>query len=174
MNLAHPLWLYCLCASIAQAAPESLEAEAGTWLRDQFEYIPCDGEKFIYGVGYIDGSYMERIFLATGDGNTPELEVRFRDHTLHEAVYREQVSGVPFVLELRISGARHASLNAGDWRAQPGFDTALRFKYTSWFGELSWREGQWQVQWRGYRRPMMPRPLVNQPGKACDLFEQVG
>jgi len=45
------------------------------------------------------------------------------------------------------------------------FEMALHVYWSGRFDELSWRDR---------RRPMLPQSLVDQPGKARELFEQVG
>ena len=50
-------------------------------------------------------------------------------------------------------------------------ETALRFKYTSWFGLISRIDGEWRIEWQSYRRPMLPAPLKGQAEQICSLFE---
>jgi len=63
----------------AGLAAEVLTTQARAWLKENTDYITCDEQHFIYGVGYIDGSYMERIFYVEGGDERPALNVRFRE-----------------------------------------------------------------------------------------------
>lgn len=163
-----------LLMTFVTEASRSIDSEAESWLRDGFEFIPCGKAHFIYGVGYIDGSYMERIFYTADSGDEPQLEIRFRDDSLIRAGSRQEVANAPFVMELRLGRAQHAIPAGPRWLVQEGWESALRFKYTSWFGNLSWSGNGWQVNWQGYRRPMLPGPLLDEPGKTCALFEPGG
>jgi hypothetical protein len=76
-----------------------------------------------------------------------------------------------FVMELSAPRVLHATPDGDGWQiSDGGWETALRFKYTSWYGDI-WRAGgTWQIDWRGYRRPMLPRSVTANREKICAMF----
>ena len=161
----------------AAAGTDSSEDEIRTlaikWLESTTAFVRCDGERFIYGVGYIDGSYMERIFYVEGGGEKPILSVKFRGDdqaTVNEA---GDFGPLAFVLEIKAPKTLYATLINGKWQASDdGWETALRFKYTSWFGTVSRKDGQWNASWQGYRRPMLPESVTGSVDETCKLFSK--
>jgi hypothetical protein len=170
------VFLLCitLVTSVGISAEETdqknIRQLATNWLIENTSFIRCDDEHFIYGVGYIDGSYMERIFYVEGGGAKPGLSVQFRD--AKQAVLSDsgEFGPVPFVLEMNAPRTRHATLENKKWVPGDDWETAIRFKYTSWFGLISRKAGQWAVDWQGYRRPMLPESLTGHVDEACSLF----
>jgi hypothetical protein len=144
---------------------------AAKWLKENTAFIRCDGQHFIYGIAYIDGSYMERIFYVRGGGDQPELSVSFRDGGIFGIEGEEEFGPIPFVLEMKFAEALYATPSNGGWRvSDDGWEAALRFKYTSWFGTISMQGGEWRVKWQGYRRPMLPPGLTEHAGQLCSMF----
>lgn len=153
-----------------------LEQEVAALLREKTESVRCDGQHFIFGVGYIDGSYMERIFYVEGAGDRPSVSVDFRGAGLQDAEAKEQapldIAAVPFVVELQAPRVLHAVPTGEAWRvSDEGWETALRFKYTSWFGEVRRKSGEWRIDWKGYRRPMLPPSVTGNAEAICAMFE---
>jgi len=169
-------WLLVSCNSIASASESVLTEEeirelAIKWLKESTAFIRCDSEHFIYGVGYIDGSYMERIFYVEGGGAKPILSVKFRDDDRLALTETGDFGPLPFVLEVKSPRTKHATLEKGVWQLSvEGWETAIRFKYTSWFGTVSRTGGQWNAQWQGYRRPMLPESVTAHVDETCALF----
>ena len=160
-----------LAASDVDRGVENLEEVARAWLRQNTEYISCDDEHFIYGVGYIDGSYMERIFYVRGGGSKPALSIKFQADVTAMAESDEDVEPMPFVLEMRSPEVLFATWSSGSWHVgTESWESALRFKYTSWFGTLSRRSGIWTADWQGYRRPMLPESARKNSQELCELF----
>ena len=162
-----------ICGALPAASPvfttTELEEAAATWLIENTSWIPCDENHFVYGVGYLDGSYIERIFFA--EGIKPELNVRFREDALVEPEPGADIDAVPFVLEIKVPRVLHAVPSGQSWRlGEEGWESSLRFKYTSWFGEIGREDGKWQVRWQGYRRPILPESVTEHAEETCALF----
>ena len=82
------------------------------------------------------------------------------------------IEPLSFVLEMTSPRVRYAIPDGDSWRlAGADWETALRFKYTSWFGLISRIDGEWRIEWQGYRRPMLPASLKGQGEQVCSLFE---
>jgi hypothetical protein len=163
-----PLWV-----AAEETAPESIRQLAIKWLKESTAFISCDDGHFIYGVGYIDGSYMERIFYVEGGGAKPILSVQFRDDDQIVLTEPGDFGPIPFVLEVRSPRTMYATLENGTWRlGDDSWETALRFKYTSWFGAVSRTAGLWGVEWQGYRRPMLPESVTERVEETCALFSE--
>ncbi len=149
--------------------------EAERVLRENTAYLSCDESHFIYGVAYIDGSYVESIFYVDGDGDRPAVTVRFRGDV--PAPYGGGDSGadlppLPFVLEIRAPRALQATPDGDGWRIDDaGWQHALRFKYTSWYGEIRRENGDWKIEWKGYRRPMLPASVTGRHKATCAMFD---
>jgi len=156
----------------SQPADELLREEARNWLKQNTDYISCDDRHFVYGVGYIDGSYMERIFYVEGGSEKPAMSVRFKDTRTVEVLPETDIEAIPFVLEMVSPRVLHALPDGDGWRlGESGWETALRFKYTSWFGTISRHDGKWEIEWQGYRRPMLPPSAMEQSEQICRMFE---
>jgi len=157
--------------TLQELTQQELRELAIKWLRDSMAFIACDEQHFIYGVGYIDGSYMERIFYVRGGGDRPALSVRFRDEEQAQVPAGGDIGALQFVMEINSPKVLSASLSNGRWRvSDEGWETALRFKYTSWYGTVSRQDGQWNAEWQGYRRPMLPASVTDHVGETCGLF----
>ncbi|MDX1460433.1 MAG: hypothetical protein R3348_05200 [Xanthomonadales bacterium] len=153
------------------AGSAGASGDAADWLRRDFDFIPCSDKSFVYGVAYIDGSYVERIFLAEGTyPGGPELQFRLRGPVWEAVDPGSDLPPAPFVLELRVEKAIHAIPSGDGWQREGGWESALRFKYTTWYGQISRQSGQWQVRWSDYRRPMLPASLHEDPDRTCALF----
>ena len=139
-------------ASGRHFAASEREHLAVRWLDENTAYIRCDERHFIYGVGYIDGSYMERIFYVEGGGDHPAISVEFRA-TLAvvpgaDGATLNDDAGMPFVMELKAPRVLHASPVGERWKiSDQGWESSLRFKYTSWFGLISAQDGAWRAEW---------------------------
>jgi hypothetical protein len=158
-------------AAAIQETEQSIHAQVTKWLKASTDYVSCDDRHFIYGVGYIDGSYMERIFYVSGDGSHPILSIDLRDGIILPEKDGGDIGPISFVVEITAAKVLHATPDKGGWRVnEEGWETALRFKYTSWFGTVSRRNGQWSAQWGGYRRPMLPENVKAHVKNTCDLF----
>ena len=156
----------------ADSATKILKTQARAWLKENTDYITCDEQHFIYGVAYIDGSYMERIFYVEGGDERPALNVRFRDVDPAVVLSDADIEPLSFVLEMTSPKVRYALPDGESWRlGEEGWEAALRFKYTTWFGLISRTDGEWQIEWQGYRRPMLPASLKGQSEQICNLFE---
>lgn len=161
--------------AIAEPAGESVRDRAqnlaARWLEENTDFVSCDERHFIYGVAYIDGSYMERIFYVKSERNTPILTVSFRDSDTSIITSEQSFSSIPFVLEMKVPAAKSAVPGKGSWRlVDNSWESALRFKYTSWYGSISHQDGKWNVTWEGYRRPMLPRDVTGRISELCELF----
>jgi hypothetical protein len=154
---------------------DGLEIEIARLLQEQAESVRCDASHFIFGVGYIDGSYMERIFYVEGAGDTPAVTVEFRGNLPPEIHADGQIlpelPGLSFVMELATPRVLHATPAGDGWRvSDDGWETALRFKFTNWFGEIRRESGEWKIEWQGYRRPMLPRYVIDNREAICAMF----
>lgn len=148
------------------------ESGAMAWLRNQFEYIACDATHYVYGVGYIDGSYMEKVFLVADEQGGPRVEAGFRPGSSAWHAEDGDLEARAFMVEATVPRAIYAEKSGSGWRvSDEGWETALRFKYTSWFGMLSRVDGQWQAEWQGYRRPMLPADLPGNGQNVCAWFD---
>jgi hypothetical protein len=152
-----------------------IERAAISHLRNEAGMVRCDEDTFLFGVAYIDGSYMERIFLAEDEQGGPGLDLEFhqRDNwpADGEADGGGDLAAMPFSVELRVPSSRYALPSGSGWRVPPQQpETALRFKYTNWYGEISRQGGDWMVDWQGYRRPMLPDDVREHPADVCALF----
>ncbi len=170
------LLLICI-ASLArpelqvQPTEEKIRLAVIDWLKENTAFISCDDEHFIYGVGYIDGSYMERIFYVQGGGEKPILSVRLRGEVPQPLETGGDVGPISFVLEMKSPKVLYATPANGSWQVtEDGWETALRFKYTSWFGEARRVDGTWSANWQGYRRPMLPKNVTGSVEETCALF----
>ena len=167
---------FCVVLTSTATAKDSAEDEvrklAIQWLKENTAFIRCYDNHFVYGVGYIDGSYMERIFYVEGGGDKPILTVKFKESDQEKLLENEDFGPVSFVLEVKSPKTLHATLASGKWQAsKEGWETALRFKYTSWYGTVSRQGGQWSANWQGYRRPMLPESVTEHVSETCALFE---
>jgi hypothetical protein len=152
---------------------EHIRAELMSSLEAATPYISCDKEHFIYGVGYIDGSYMERIFFARAGTSKPDISIKLRQEFTLPEEEGGDVGPIPFVIEIKASQTLYATNVNERWvRATTVWEKALRFKYTSWFGEATRRSGNWVIDWHGYRRPMLPQSVTEHVEKTCDLFAE--
>jgi hypothetical protein len=178
---AHRLALFfimmlVMAGTVHAQSRENLREQAARWLIERVDWIPCDEDHFIYGVGYIDGSYMERIFYVQGSGPRPLFNIRFREEAgaqrqASDDEGRQEFRPVPFVMELQSPTVLYAEPRGERWAvSNEGWQSGLRFKYTSWFGTVQQREGAWDVTWKGYRQPMLPEGLRADAEKACALF----
>ena len=157
------------------APRNAAEMEVADLLRSTAGSVACDEKHFIFGVGYIDGSYMERIFYVEGAGNRPSIKVEFSGAGLPNADSGgggpPDIPPVPFVVELQAPRVLHA-VPAGDgWRlGGKTWDSSLRFKYTTWYGEVRRESGAWKIDWQGYRRPMLPASVTQDREVVCAMF----
>ena len=156
-------------------AASEWEHLATRWLKENTAHIRCDARHFIFGVGYIDGSYMERIFYVAGGGDHPAISVEFRAtqavDPVADGVTPEDGTAIPFVMELEAPSVLHATPVGEGWEiSDQGWESALRFKYTSWFGLISSQDDTWRVEWQGYRRPMLPESLIANTEEICSRF----
>ncbi|NND45205.1 MAG: hypothetical protein HKN58_07765 [Xanthomonadales bacterium] len=148
--------------------------EVAQWLKNWAPFISCGPGHFIYGVGAPDGSYVERVFYAADSGPEPVFELRFRDPFPEHLPNGADFDPLRFELEIQVTRVRHAVLRGGSWTVgAPEWESALRFKYTNWFGTVSRQGGQWDVDWDGYRRPQLPESMLANPEAACGLFAEV-
>ena len=152
-----------------------LEKELAGLLEEKAESVRCDARHFIFGVGYIDGSYMERIFYVEGAGDRPAVTVEFRGAGLRESGDGEQelpdIAPASFIIELQAPRVRYATPTGDGWRvSDEDWETALRFKYTSWYGEVRRENGEWKIDWQGYRRPMLPESVTGNREAICAMF----
>jgi hypothetical protein len=134
-------------------------------------YISCDQKHFIYGVGYIDGSYMERIFYVRAGADIPELSVDLREQITPPAEEGDDVGPIRFVIEIKAPQVLFATFVNGRWvRSDTPWEKALRFKYTSWYGEAYRQNGKWLIDCLGYRRQMLPKSVTEHVEKTCRLY----
>jgi hypothetical protein len=158
-----------------------LERLAAIYLVDQFDFIGCKDKGFVYGVGYIDGSYMERIFIVKDPpGVTPDLSVDFRgdEMVLIEPLTTQLENGVEkistavtFMLDLKVTKFNDAVLNK-NWRLSgEGLRGSPRFSHSTWFGVIRKINDEWNIDWQGYRRPMLPDSVKDHPLAICTMFE---
>ena len=92
-------------ADTGRHAPgNALEREVAALFREQAGTVRCDASHFIFGVGYIDGSYMERIFYVEGSGDAPRFSFEFRGAGLTEPDHEDgpdpDVGPASFVIEV--------------------------------------------------------------------------
>lgn len=172
-RLTHLLLMSGIAAgSFASDPPGNTnETTAIDWLQKQVEFLACNESHHVYGVGYIDGSYMERIFLVADEAGKPRVDAVFReaDPTWHAT--ESDLEPRSFTVEVKVPRALYAQKSNSGWQVSTGgWESALRFKYTSWFGLVSRVDGQWQVKWQGYRRPMLPPELLGEEKKVCSWF----
>jgi hypothetical protein len=165
-----------LCGPVPAEDPvgdpgRTLRELAVEWLKENTAFISCDDQHFVYGVGYIDGSYMERIFYVRGGGDRPAITVKFREPEQRDLA-DDGVSGpLPFVLEMASPEVLSAIPSAKGWQvSDEAWESALRFKYTSWYGDIIWQDGEWTVDWQGYRRPMLPASVIEHADEICAMF----
>ena len=174
MGMVLLIWSGMLPAAAETGREETaggIREKAIEWLKENTAFISCDERHFVYGVGYIDGSYMERIFYVRSSQNTPVLHVRFRDQNepRHEA--NGDAGPFRFVLEMKAPDVLFAVPTDDGWKvSEEPWESALRFKYTSWFGTISRRDGVWEAHWQGYRRPMLPASITEHANEVCELF----
>lgn len=167
-------WLVAmgLAVSGAHAGEYATVSEAERVLRESLGFIPCAAGHFIYGVGATDGSYVERVFYTADSGPGPAVRARFRDPLPESGPMEEETPPLRFELQLEVARAWHATPRGEGWVvARTGWETSLRFKYTNWFGTISRRGSAWHIDWQGYRRPLLPEALLEDPRAACGLFE---
>jgi hypothetical protein len=151
------------------------ERAAVIHLRNEAGVVRCDEDEFLFGVAYIDGSYMERIFLAKDGRGEPRLDLEFHDRESwpgdEQADDGGDLAPMPFSMELRVPSSRFALPSGAGWQVPPQEpETALRFKYSNWYGEIGRQGGEWIVDWKGYRRPMLPDNVRKEPDNMCRLF----
>jgi hypothetical protein len=155
-----------------QPARNELERLAAIYLVDQFDFIGCEDRGFVYGIGYIDGSYMERILIVKDPpGGTPNLSVEFRGDemvlidplpTQIENGVENISTAVTFMLDLKVTKFNDAVLKN---RGSP------RFSHSTWFGVIRKINDDWNIDWQGYRRPMLPDSVKDHPEAICTMFE---
>lgn len=155
----------------AGAEVSTPEKMAEAYLEEQAGVLACDDRHFIYGVGYIDGSYMERLFYVEHDGIPVAITAEFRDRNRWPEHAGQHLPPMPFTLELKVPRALYAIPSGRGWTIpEQNWGEALRFKYTSWYGEIAYQGGQWQIAWKGYRRPMLPPGVRNNAARVCAWF----
>jgi hypothetical protein len=151
------------------------ERDAVRVIEADFRSVPCGAGFFVYGVGSTDGSHVERILYVGGAGNTPTLQVKWRGaipEPYDQAVIAPDLPPLPFLLELRVPRALHGTPDGAGWRLAPdGWQTALRFKYTHWYGRIRREDGAWRIEWDGYRRPLLPGSVSDRHASICAMFQ---
>lgn len=167
-----------LCAVPLQVVASSYDDQARAFLLSEASIHACDDEHLLYGVAYIDGSYMERVFYVEHPAKAPEIIINFRDGNWPATGRSGAVPDLPsrqFTFEIVVPRARYAVPVANGWRmTERSWGSAFRFKYTNWYGEIAHHEGQWQVDWKDYRRPLLPTAILDKPTVACDWFADPG
>lgn len=167
--IAGPAW----SALQNQDIEENIRERVIDWLKESTAYISCDKDHFIYGVGYIDGSYMERILYVQGGGEKPILSVSLRGDVPEPPEPGGDVGPVSFVLEMKSPRVLYAEPVNGTWVvSENDWQNELRFKYTNWFGVASRKASVWTAQWQGYRRPMLPESVLANAEETCALFAE--
>jgi hypothetical protein len=150
-------------------------ALAEDFLMRQADVVSCDDQHSVYGVAYVDGSYMERVFYVEHPPGPLTLRVEVEGPeqwpTTVDGALPDALPPRPFVVEVTVPRALFAVPDGKAWiRTEMSWGKAFRFKYTHWYGEIARTDGQWQVEWKDYRRPMLPARLKAQSAVLCAWF----
>jgi hypothetical protein len=167
--------LTALAVEAGEPVRSPTEAEAIRAIEAEFQHLPCGDGLFVFGVGSTDSSYLERLLCADGAGTAPRLQVKWRGEV--PAAYGSE-AGAPdlpplsFLLELHVSRALQGVPHGTGWQlVEGGWQTSLRFKYTHWYGQVRRQGGAWKIDWEGYRRPLLPRAVIDRRESVCAMFQ---